>query len=503
MVWRIRGIIEGFYGRPWSWDERIELMRFCAERGMTHYVYAPKDDPKHRDRWRDPYDDHELEGFRRLLAEGGLGVGFAISPGLSIDYWSDDDRRVLASKVDSVVDLGVNLVCLALDDIPFGPGLGEAHAGLTSWLRHHLGDRASLLLVPTEYVGQTPTPYLAALSDGVPEDVPIAWTGRSVVNDSITAEQARQRAAAVGGRPPLIWDNYPVNDGIMGDRLYLGPLWGRDAGLADVCSGYLANPMVQPRASKLPLASVAAYLRGDDPLDAWATEAEATGLRIFAEACDGAVPRALVAALVDEGDGMAWADAGAPLAEWLKAARECQAPGLEDEVGQWVEQVRAEAKVGLAALRLVQATRPVVTVDEEGRGRAAAPDPSVVVMQAFSLIYRWPELARSPISVMGLRRGFRPSMGQRADGEWLLLREALQEDENAIDHLARFALDAAASDSSSGNGLRVMADGVEVPLGDDGSFQVSAGATVLVRSGPFATRRNGSGGPPLPDDRLS
>ena len=48
----IRGLIEGFYGPPWSFDERAEVMARCAGWGMTHYVYAPKDDPLHRERWR-------------------------------------------------------------------------------------------------------------------------------------------------------------------------------------------------------------------------------------------------------------------------------------------------------------------------------------------------------------------------------------------------------------------------------------------------------------------
>src|SRR5439155_25197601 len=160
------------------------------------------------------------------------------------------------------------------------------HADLTTFLRDHLGDRADLVLVPTEYVGTGSTPYLDALAKGVPGDVPIAWTGDTVVNDTITAAQALVRAAALGDRPPLVWDNYPVNDGIMTDRLHLGPLWGRDHGLAERCSGYLANPMVQPMASKLPLASIAAWLRGDDPLAGWAAEAEVRVLRGFAGACD-------------------------------------------------------------------------------------------------------------------------------------------------------------------------------------------------------------------------
>src|SRR5581483_11527836 len=130
-------------------------------------------------------------------ARGGLGI----SPGLSIDYGSWDDRADLARKIDQVVGVGVDLVCLALDDIPFGGReQGVAHADLTKWLREHLGDRASLLLVPTEYVGTAPTPYLDALAAGVPADVPIAWTGRYVVNGTITVADAEARAAALGDR---------------------------------------------------------------------------------------------------------------------------------------------------------------------------------------------------------------------------------------------------------------------------------------------------------------
>ncbi|MDZ7731697.1 MAG: beta-N-acetylglucosaminidase domain-containing protein [Acidimicrobiia bacterium] len=87
MTTAIRGVIEGFYGPPWSWDDRRHVSsRVCHGHGMTHYVYAPKDDPLHRARWREPYPDDELDHFERLVSDGTLEVGFAISPGLSIDY---------------------------------------------------------------------------------------------------------------------------------------------------------------------------------------------------------------------------------------------------------------------------------------------------------------------------------------------------------------------------------------------------------------------------------
>jgi hypothetical protein len=436
MTWSVAGIIEGFYGRPWTWDERADLMRFCHERGMRHYVYAPKDDPKHRAEWRSPYDDETLKGFARLAAENTLQVGFGISPGLSIDYESFDDRIALAAKVDQVTAVGVDLVCLALDDIPFGGAeQGVAHARLTTWLRDHLADRAALVLVPTEYVGVAGTPYLDALAAGVPEDVPIAWTGDAVVNATITSEQARARAAALGGRRPLVWDNYPVNDGIMTDRLHVGPLWGREAGIERECSGYLANPLVQPQASKLPLASIAAWLHGDDPLSAWATEAEAMQLRAFAEACDGAVPQALVEQAVEwiyEDQG--WANVVMPLHEWLQAASECAAPGLEEEAGAWVEAVHAEARLGLDAIRLVDLAREERFVTG--------------IEHAFVVGVIWAAVRRAEKTVMGVRYGLQPVLGQRPDGSWSFRAESVIENRNAIDTLVRAAFDFFADRSS-------------------------------------------------------
>ena len=410
----IRGIIEGFYGTPWTWDERITVAQHCAERGMTHYVYAPKDDPKHRLRWRELYGPMKLVGFDRLIAEGGLTVGFGISPGLDIDLTDADDRKALRVKVDQIVDLGVALVVLALDDIPFDPGAGSAHAALTAELVEHLAGRATVALVPTEYVGMEATPYLEALAAGVPPEVPIAWTGPAVVNDSITIEHAERRAAALGGRAPLLWDNYPVNDALMADRLFLGPLWGREPGLLDHCSGYLANPMTQARSSLLPLSSVAAWLRGEDPLGAWA--AEAGEGRVFAEACDGLVPQALAQSLSSEVDGPGWAAAARPLGEWLSAASTCVAPGLEQEAGEWLAQVHREARLGLAALRLVQAAHPHVVVDGDGHGRVFAPDADRALGEAFAIAGRWPRVRRGERTVMGPRCSFRPLLAQRADG---------------------------------------------------------------------------------------
>ena len=404
------GVIEGFYGPPWTWAQRLEVAAWCAERGMRDYVYAPKDDPKHRHLWREPYDHDELSSFERFAIDGALSLGFAISPGLSIDCDDADDRAALAGKVDQVVAVGAERVVLALDDIPFGGGeQGEAHARLTTWLAEHLGGRASLSLIPTEYVGTRSTPHLDALAAGVPDDVAIGWTGRAVVNDSITVGDAEARAASLGGRPPLLWDNYPVNDAVMGDRLFVGPLRGREAGLGAACAGYLANPMEHARASTLPLASVAALLRGDDPEAVWEQTAADLGWLAFAHACDGVQAGAVVAS----GDRAA-------MRALFGDAAVCGAPGLEDEAERWLTQIHRDARLAITALDVLDGERGVDTV--------------------LGMGVRWQASRRSPTTVFGPRCSVRVLIGQADDGSWRVEPGAIEHDQNAIDALVLAAL---------------------------------------------------------------
>ena len=49
---KYRGFIEGYYGFPWSTDNRVELMRFGSQFKTNIYSYAPKDDPSHSGNWR-------------------------------------------------------------------------------------------------------------------------------------------------------------------------------------------------------------------------------------------------------------------------------------------------------------------------------------------------------------------------------------------------------------------------------------------------------------------
>ncbi|MHB1138149.1 MAG: beta-N-acetylglucosaminidase domain-containing protein [Microthrixaceae bacterium] len=404
------GIIEGFYGRPWSWTERREMSNALAAAGMDTYVYAPKDDPLHRAEWRTPYPDEVHREFARLVEHGGLRVGFTVSPGLSIDATSARDRDALRTKFLQVMDVGVSLVGVLFDDLEPADGLGEVHGELTSWLRAALPTHVELFVVPLHYTGTSAPPYLTELARRVPEEVAIGWTGRHVVNRTVTIADATAWSAAMAGRRPLLWDNTPVNDALMVDHLFTGPLRGREPGLAAHLHGYLANPSVQPRASLPALLSAAAWCRGEDPAAAWRGAAGAD--LVVLEGCDGAVPAALATAGLG-GDR----DALERLEGWFAAAERATVGGLDEAVRPWVDQLVAEAAVGKVAVQLLLA-------DPEEARRVA---PLLHVM--------WPPLRHARHQVLGGRGALLPALGQDEQSRWVASGESFVEPANVVDRL--------------------------------------------------------------------
>ena len=120
----VRGVIEGFYGRPWTHEQRLDLIPFLADHGMNTFAYGPKDDPLLRHEWREPYSGPELERLNELVGacrEVHVDFMFCLSPGLSMRYSSEGDRRALVAKYASIGTLGVTSFGLLLDDIPDDP----------------------------------------------------------------------------------------------------------------------------------------------------------------------------------------------------------------------------------------------------------------------------------------------------------------------------------------------------------------------------------------------
>jgi hyaluronoglucosaminidase len=524
----VRGVVEGFYGTPWTHDARLDVCAFLAERGMNAYVYAPKDDTKHRAEWRVPYDTDELARFRALTAHTnalGVQLGFAISPGLDISYEDENDRAMLMGKLAPMRDAGVTWFLLLVDDIPMQPGLAPRQAALASWLHEQL-EPAALTVCPTEYVGTRPSPYLHDLGAALPADVDLMWTGPTVCSPAITADDARGWAKAVHGHRVLVWDNYPVNDALMTNCLHLGPYRGRDADLVEQVGGVLCNPMTQAHASKVALATAMDFLRDPDGYDAeesWARAiadvggARASSLAVLARACaDSPVARPetldlaqRVDALEDEMDGPGWPVAVADLAAELRAARELVddfstgGDALATEVAPWARAARTAADAGLAALALLQQVRPVATVGGSG-GCAAAPDPEAAMQHAFVVLFVWSGARADRKVVYGPRFVVYTPVIQLADGSpGLDAAAAVRENGNAIDQLCRFSLatyDAWRRDASDAP-LRVFVDGDERPVAADGTFNAQ-GAMVLLRQGPCCTRIEPGAQMPFRDTRL-
>ncbi|HEX5013297.1 MAG TPA: protein O-GlcNAcase [Candidatus Limnocylindrales bacterium] len=300
-----RGVIEGFYGNPWTHDQRLECVRFIGARGMNTFVYGPKDDPLVRRRWREAYADEALARLGELVAAGkdaGVEIVYAISPGLSIRYSSEREIAALLAKLEQVGSLGIRRFALLLDDLPpelahdedraVFADIAAAHASLACAVVAGLGPERALIVCPLVYHGRGDEPYVARLAAALDPAVDIFWTGREICSPTLEVADA-VRFAATAGRPPLYWDNYPVNDVAMGWELHIGPYRGRDADLHEVSRGILANPMELFEASKIPLATIADYLNDPAGYDAEASiarairdlagEADADAFAAFAE----------------------------------------------------------------------------------------------------------------------------------------------------------------------------------------------------------------------------
>ncbi|GAA4178046.1 hypothetical protein GCM10022287_27760 [Gryllotalpicola koreensis] len=394
-----RGLVEGFYGTPWSGAERRAYFAFAAPLGLDRYVYAPKSDPYHRERWREPYPEAQLAELAALAADAkavGIRFGYAISPGLSMRFADPADAAALAAKARQLFDAGIRHFCVLFDDVPptltdaadlarFGDddaAVGRAHGAAASefagFLRTELGITEPLLVCPTDYAGIAPSPYREGLAETLPTDALLFWTGSDIVVGEVT-RAAVDAAAASYRRDLVLWDNFPVND-FDRSRLFLGPLTGR---AGDVVGsrlvGIAVNPMVEAAPSRFAIAACAewaAYPARYDP-DAAAARARrlvagpaAEGLAPLLDACSSwppsAAPDPALDALIERarrGDVAALAEVRGRM-EALAATSSAGAPAdLRSALLPWVRAAQAVGAAGVLACRLLA---------NDGRSDAAA-----------------------------------------------------------------------------------------------------------------------------------
>ena len=263
------GVIEGFFGPPWRWGERAACIRFLAERGFSFYLFAPKRCAALRRRWTEPWPAQEwrrLVGLRRRCREAGLAFGVGLSPFALYRRFDDAGESRLAARVEQLNRLELDLLGILFDDMPGNvPDLARRQCRIVERVRA-TSNAGALALCPTYYSddpaidafsGPRPPGYLETLGAALPPEVHVFWTGPRVCSESIERRHVEDLRARLG-RPVLLWDNYPVNDGPrMSRRLHLRAFTGRGELPGAPLSGHAANPMNAARLSWIPLATLA------------------------------------------------------------------------------------------------------------------------------------------------------------------------------------------------------------------------------------------------------
>ena len=260
-----RGTVEGFYGTPWSHEARKSQLEFYGRNKMNVYIYGPKDDPWHRDKWREPYPEVEANRIAKLVnvaKANGVNFYWAIHPGVDIK-WNDQDRDYLMAKLEVMYQLGVRSFAVFFDDI-WGEGAkADKQAALLNYIDDNFvqvkKDVAPLILCPTEYNkswANEEKGYLRTLGKELNKGIEVMWTGNSVVAciDKPTMEWINERIQRKG----YIWLNFPVNDFVR-DHILMGPAYGNGLDIATDVSGFVSNPMEYAETSKISLYGIADY----------------------------------------------------------------------------------------------------------------------------------------------------------------------------------------------------------------------------------------------------
>lgn len=271
------GIIEGFYGPLWQWAERRALLTRLQPYGYEFYWYAPKADRYLRRAWHEPHPPEvagEIADFARWCDDRGIAFGIGLSPWEVFNHFDDQARRALADKLAFFESIGVSNLAILFDDMKSDtPDLATRQGEIIDWIRQRSQFR-QLAVCPSYYsddpvldrvFGQRPDNYLSDLGGALDPAVDVFWTGEEVCSREISPGHLR-RVARQLRRKPLLWDNYPVNDGDrMSRHLHLRAFSGRPAANAGEIAGHAINPALQPTLTAIPALTLAqAYRQGHD-----------------------------------------------------------------------------------------------------------------------------------------------------------------------------------------------------------------------------------------------
>ena len=295
-----RGLVEGYYGYPYSVEVKKDLMRYMMRFKMNTYMFGAKSDPYHSQMWKDAYPtkisaEQEKNGWltqdmlrdlAKVSGETKVNFIWAIHPGnefLGSNTVIDD----IMSKFEKMYSLGIRHFGVFVDDvgIPSSDADMKKNADRLTALQKRIEEKWNtegsapedtvrpLHFVPQIYCNSFASSadqrkrFMAALSK-VPSYITVYSTGQgvwSVPNNDHTITVMQEFGRAMGW-----WWNYPCNDNADG-QIYPMDMYSNFVDMPAVgngerlpsklnnCQGIVANPMQQGQVAKTSLFSIADY----------------------------------------------------------------------------------------------------------------------------------------------------------------------------------------------------------------------------------------------------
>jgi hypothetical protein len=267
------GVIEGYFGRPWSHEDRKQVVTCLRDLGYSFFHYAPKADAYLRRRWRDPHPSNalaDLIDLSSLCRRLGMRFGVGLSPYELYRDFSKSAKTDFLAKIRALDAIGIDDLAVLFDDTRGDvPDLAAREAEIVHTALE--ATRATrVVMCPTYYsddrmldvvFGKRPAGYLEDLGRRLDPRVGVYWTGEEICTREFSAGHLTRVAEALQ-RKPTLWDNYPVNDGpCMSRFLHLRAFTGRPSAIGSHIAAHAINPALQPHLSLIPATTLAASYR--------------------------------------------------------------------------------------------------------------------------------------------------------------------------------------------------------------------------------------------------
>ena len=269
-----KGIIEGFYGIPWTFDERKSMINFIERIGLNQYIYAPKDDPYHNKKWREAYPEEEISKIKELAnlsKDNNIEFTWAIHPGQNPFDFNKYDEEIskIFAKYEALMKVGVKSFGLCMDDIDKKIAYEKRHdhmkliKDLADFVYDKTGENLYFVhpWYNDDWIDENGYEYEKLLKDI--GNINIMWTGNQVV--APISHKSNEEFTKRTGKKPYIWFNWPVND-YKPDQIFMEIFEFFDSKEINY-DGFYLNPMNEAETSKISIYQAAKFLENPEKYD--------------------------------------------------------------------------------------------------------------------------------------------------------------------------------------------------------------------------------------------